>query len=225
MNFFLLCRKQSKLTDNLQSVLHGLGSIHLIEDDVINDKEGFTGMCTHTILPDGKSSSAWDKAFIDIQPETSWFIEDDVAFNRSTIEHLIHLTNESDKDLSTFYVRSPSDQPDWPWWKKNEGYFENPVKSLNPICRIKGHVIEKILQFQKEHGHFIFHELLFANLAESYFDFKKETPSMFSHFAWRPALERIPLRHAHKVMHPIKAVTPHTKACHPSSIAKLLGGQ
>lgn len=142
VHIFILCRRRSAATNGLRSAIKNFGTVHIIEDEMIPDVSGFEGMCSHSVLPAGKKSSAWDKAFIGIDFEDSWFIEDDVAFSPSVFERLIERTDALAVDLCSCEITTQDADPDWYWWNKYPSYNFSK-RSLNPFCRMSGDLIKK----------------------------------------------------------------------------------
>lgn len=87
--------------------------------------------------------------------------------------------------------------------------------SFNPLCRLSARLLQKVLEFRKDNGRFIFHEVLFASLAMegrmACLDWNKrpEFKRLFSEFRYRPPLEQaVP-----GISHPVKDPAVHAAIC------------
>lgn len=132
---------------------------------------GFTNL---TRSPYIKKPSAWDKAFYFVSNndltklyDYFFFIEEDVYSTDYTniIKFILDSNDFYSHDLLTKLIRPQSHYPTWKHWK--EEYvkeFKFPSQSFNPICRISKTLLLNILDYQKKHSKFNFHEIIFPSL-------------------------------------------------------------
>jgi hypothetical protein len=98
-NFKILAREEGIKTDNLRKLLSPLGEVEIILD-VEGDIEGHTGMTGRW----RNSTTAWDILFKDLEEEYTWIIEDDVAFNKETIESIFNKFKFKETDLISNWI-------------------------------------------------------------------------------------------------------------------------
>ena len=125
---------------------------------------------------------AWDKAFwflkqSHIEYSHVWLIEDDCYLNKDHFVDYIKTFKNNQSDILHFGwrktrcdLRDPNNDWIWPWVDGEEKYF--PIKqqasSLNVITRLSHKLVDRIISFHEEHQQFLFHELLFASIANKY---------------------------------------------------------
>lgn len=87
-----------------------------------------------------------------------------------------------------------------------EGFFEEPWRSFNPLCRLSGRLVREILDFREARRRFTFHEVFFASVAKAHgmrcFDWGKDAELKYdvAHFRYRPVIESaLP-----GIVHPVK---------------------
>jgi hypothetical protein len=202
MNAVILTYKHETHSRVLYDNLSNLGLKVKIVHGPNHNIDGYEGMCSRGICYNGKKTTAWDLAFKDILCETTWFIEDDVAFTQDAFSNLLKETSDLNVDLISKDIRNPDD--DLYWAHRNlECHTDKRMYSFNPLCRCSPNLISKILEYRNKHGHFSFHEIMFPSLAETQFDLKKLKSVVFEQFRWREIA--IPLKsNARSFYHPIK---------------------
>jgi hypothetical protein len=213
--FKILARKESVKTDNLTKLLSPLGEVEVILD-VEGDVEGHTGMT-------GKwrnSTTAWDILFKDLKEEYTWIIEDDVAFNKETIESVFNKFKFKEIDLISNWVSHRETCVCWCWWPLTKEFTDirasQSWKSLNCFCRVSPNLINKTKSFIKKHKKGLFHEIVLPTLAETREDFRAEGfYNCFNtrYFNWSQS--KVPLDNIKdgRVYHPVKSDDKHKEIC------------
>src|SRR5690606_36105980 len=118
-------------------------------------------------------------------------------------------------DLSALEFNSKVNEPDWAHWSHAEGYFDDPCRSFNPICRLSPRLIAVILEFRRIHKRFLFQEVLFASLAAAHglsvLDWRKDekVSNLFENFRFRPEISQP----CSGVCHPVKDEVLHRQIC------------
>lgn len=228
--FKILAREESVKTDNLRKLLSPLGEVEIILD-VEGDIEGYTGMT-------GKwkdSTTAWDILFKDLEEEYTWIIEDDVAFNKDTIESIFNIFKFKETDFISNWVRHRNTCVCWCWWgllgPREPNFKPNRVtksalftdikiseswKSLNCFCRVSPNLIKKTKSFIKKHKKGLFHEILLPTLAETRTDFRDTCIAGYfeqDNYNWDKNMVKLGEIQEYKVYHPVKADEKHTEIC------------
>jgi hypothetical protein len=180
MRFIILSRAKSAATNALSHRLAPFGDVTVIED-IGPHPEGYEMLTTL------KRVTAWDRAFVNLNADSAvWFIEDDVHLGSdANIADLFSKAAKCGADLCATYIASKAEEPDWSQWE-SDFYFKHQRKSFNPICRLSAELIGRVLAFRELHNKFIFHEILFASLAKSYWNMQHACPELFGCFHWRP---------------------------------------
>lgn len=221
--FLILARALGTLTKSLTQVLAPLGRVEVIVDQpaggehapkeesstvisIADDEaEGYGGLMSHWF----PAITAWSRAFVHLDrtlksDEAVWFVEDDVAADARSIAELVRKTAARGADLSAIDLRSRAEDEHWPWWGYAENYFPEPRRAFQPLCRLSGKLVRRILDFRAHFGRFTFHEVLFASLAHE---------SRMIGLDWKSSPEFRDLvasfRHYPVVSHPVIGV------CHP----------
>ena len=194
--FWILTRAISPATDALAERLAPLGEVRVIEDRG-PEPYGYQMLTTLARV------TAWDRAFAELDGERPvWLIEDDVHLGDVDLADLIARATQSGADLCATDIASRTADPDWPHWGRGFD-FRHPCKSFNPLCRLSAGLIRQVLAFRELHQRFAFHEILFASLAESHWDMRRECPELFGRYRWRPL---IAAPAADRIEHPVKTV-------------------
>lgn len=230
--FLILCREPSENTDELVKVVGDLGICEVVTDTPSDAAvyypdelmEGFkhlSGFSTSCRL-----ITAWARAWMHLDQTSGtnrgnvWIIEDDVAATANSFRELVLLTRTFDADLSSWEVRSREQDPIWPHWHHGDRFFQEQVRSFNPLCRLSERLISITLEFRRNHGHFTFQEVLFASLAAahglSYLDWRNDHRSrkLFRTFRYTPEVSW-PIR---GISHPVKNKEIHTTICRKSTV-------
>ena len=183
--------------------IHSLGQHGnvILCSDLEAIKPGFRSMCSFISFPE---ITSWDVAFSKLadDPKDSWFIENDVRWGKNALSKLFELGDRREELVSCEYSLQ-CDDPDWYWWQHYAHHFTQPAKSFNPVCRLRESLIHKILDFRNRHSSFVFHELLFASLADSCFDLKT-TKLAGKSFRWRPEVKAMEMLYPSRLYHPVK---------------------
>ena len=213
--FKILARRESVKTDNLRTLLSSLGEVRVILD-VEGDVEGCTGMTGRW----KENTTAWDILFKDAEEEYTWIIEDDVAFNKETIESIFNKFKYKEVDLISNCVIHHTDSANDGWWKLLEEFTDvrasQSWKSLNCFCRISPNLIRKTKSFIKKHKKGLFHEILLPTLAETREDFREEGFSKcFAQSCFHWSRHKVPLDNIEdgRVYHPVKSDDKHKEIC------------
>jgi hypothetical protein len=209
MNAIILTYKHPIHAGVLYSKFSKLGLnvkiVHATDENV----DGYEGMCSRGICHNGKRTTAWDLAFKDISCETTWFVEDDVAFTEQAFSNLLEETSGINVDLITNKIRRPEDDLYWSH-RKTVCHVDKRMYSFNPLCRCSPNLISKILDYRNKHGQFSFHEILLPSLAETRFDLKELKRISFEQFRWNDIA--IPLMgNDVSFYHPIKTVSDYVR--------------
>lgn len=164
--------------------------------------------------------TAWSRAMVHLErtledDEAVWFVEDDVAGDADTFARLVAGTAARNRDLAAQELRSKRDDPDWWAWWRADGFFDEPWRGFQPLCRLSPRLLRAVLDFQKQHGGFTFHEVLFASLAHREgmrclawcrdAEFKHGMPV----FRYRPAVDAV----EQGICHPVKDAGIHGEIC------------
>ena len=186
--YIIICRKVTKNICNKYS-FKGIKNIVFISDTkpdftqhnviyydnntMINN--GFWGMHSEIKI------TSWDKAFFYLKLHHSpdkyyWIIEDDCYLNKNKfIEYVNSLSKNTTDALFFGWHKSYKNNKNWFHWNKNikslQSYYfsgNNLQSSINQIIRLSDALVCKILDFQKYHNRFIFHELLIASLISKF---------------------------------------------------------
>jgi len=174
----ILCKDRSKKIISLENSISSNHTDFLTVCDSLTlnlDKKLLdAGFYNLTRSPYIKKPSAWDKAFYTISYNELYnkynyffFIEDDVySKNYECLNEFIHeCINNFHEDFITKQVRPQSHHPNWKYWKENYiSDLKHPSQSFNPLCRISNKLIKLILNYQRLHKKFEFHEILIASL-------------------------------------------------------------
>lgn len=213
--FKILARQESVKTDNLRTLLSPLGEVKVILD-VEGDVEGYTGMTGRW----RSNTTAWDILFKDLEEEYTWIIEDDVAFNKETIESIFNKFKSKKVDLISNWVTHHKDCANDGWWKLLEEFTDVKAsqswKSLNCFCRISPNLIRKTKSFIKKHKKGLFHEILLPTLAETREDFRaEEFENCFDKSCFHWSRDMVPLNNIEdgRVYHPVKLDDKHKEIC------------
>jgi len=214
--FKILSRQKSVKTDNLKTLLSPLGEVKVILD-VEGDIGGHTGMTGRW----KSNTTAWDILFKDLEEEYTWIIEDDVAFNKETIEFIFNKFKSKEVDLISNWIKHYKDcSNDWGWWTLLNDFPDviasQTWKSLNCFCRISPNLIRKVKSFIKKHEKGLFHEILLPTLAETREDFRaEEFKSYFDKSCYHWSQKKVLLDNIEdgRVYHPVKSDDKHKEIC------------
>lgn len=225
--FLILCREHGVPSRNLRNVLQAKGEVVIIPDKEApgltwftdDEMEGYGGLVSHSLA--GKSVTAWERAWKWLAlnrpapDERVWFVEDDVAANAGIFARLIEESAAVDADLSATEIFTRADDPGWYHWSRATGWFDDPARSFNPLCRLSARLATAVLDFRETHGQFIFHEILFPSLLSElglpYLDWKEDrkTAALFESFRYRQVLDAP----RPGVCHPVKSPDLHSEIC------------
>lgn len=170
---------------------------------------------THPFTFEIPQTTAWDLAFKDIEIEDTIFIEDDVAANETFWKPFFKFLNEGGSKYeyiaSDIFMPSQSDAHLMHW------KYYRPVgivrRSFNPFCVLKASLVHKVLDFQKQYGCFVFHEILFAGLANNHYDLRNDIKFNLQFFHNKMDT-KIPMKFLDRALvHPVKLDTEHKKVC------------
>ncbi len=242
--FLILAREAGTMTEQLVRVLSPLGQVEVIVDRPLGDSlasavadrryihlgdeeaAGFGGLMSKSgPFP---RITAWSRAFAHLaqtveEDEAVWFVEDDVAGDVDSFAALIAATRAKQADLSALDIRTRHEDAHWPWWSYADGVLPSPCRAFQPLCRLSGRLLRAVLDFQKRHQRFTFHEVLFASLAHehgmTWLDWRKDpaTKALVEDFLYRPDVNRV-----HRgVSHPVKDPLLHHAICSLPSLAAL----
>jgi len=234
--FLVLARESGGLTEYLIQVLKPHGKVEVIvdcppsvsktseSDEVqsiyLTDEEaaGFSGlMSTSSPFP---VTTAWSRAFAHLartvkEDEAVWIVEDDVAADMDSFAALVRATRAKSADLSALDVHTRHEDPHWWWWNYADGFFANPCRAFQPLCRLSSKLLRVVLDFQMQQQRFTFHEVLFASLAHEHgmttLDWRKvpSIANMLEDFRYRPYVSRL----QRGVLHPVKDQNLHHAIC------------
>lgn len=234
--FMILARTAGSAPESLTKVLEPLGRVEVILDSQgVVEGSGPTGAQRRTYLPDGAISgfvglmgrsgsfpeiTAWSRALAHLantlQPDEGvWFVEDDVAGDTMSFAELVAKTVALRVDLAAMDIRSKREDAGWYFWNNAEGFFDEPSKAFQPLCRVSGRLLREILNFQEKHGFFIFHEILFASLNRQlggrYLSWNDDRnfEHLFPEFRYRPEVEVL----RRGICHPVKDEHLHRQIC------------
>lgn len=225
--FLILCRTPSPATARLSRTLESFGTVEVISDspapaavwhaDEALDGFHFLNGIDSSHSPLTARERAWKH--LDLMPVDSrdnvWLIEDDVAGSVASWAELTDKTVELGAALSAVEIRSRENAPHWAHWGNGEGLFSRQSASFNPMCRLGSRLVSEVLEFRKQFGNFIFHEVLFASLAAefgfSHLDWLKNelTAPLFKSYRFRPELTAA----AGGICHPVKDDRIHQAIC------------
>ena len=187
-----------------------------------DEAEGFDGLMGRLdVLP---RITAWSRAMVHLartleEDEAVWFVEDDVAGDAASFAELVRATCEVDADLAAWHVRTRAEDPGWYFWSRAEGFFQEPCRAFQPLCRVSGRLLREVLDFRERHGRFIFHEVLFASLAREkgmrLWDWSAECGERFAVFRDRPDTRPV----ERGISHPVKDARVHEAICRFSDVA------
>lgn len=224
--FLILTREISAESRRLQEILSPIGIAEIIADSPAGGgiwypdekAKGYRGMMGFSAqFP---QITAWSRAMCHLSEtlepgERVWFVEDDVAGSNSFFTRLVKLTADSDADLSAFEIRSRDEDPGWPCWSLAEPWFNRSWRSFSPLCCVSSRLLDKAMEFGRNHGRLAFHEILFASLAANHgmklldWSLNPNSRALFGEFRYRPALEGpVP-----GVCHPVKSPQVHEGIC------------
>ena len=113
VNIFILCRKSSPTTEQLQSILEKFGCVDVICDTSCCDEQGywyphdemFGFELLNSFNKTSKTIAAWERLFKHLSLNLSeirgpvWIVEDDVAGSAEAWEYLIKVTNDEMKSI------------------------------------------------------------------------------------------------------------------------------
>jgi predicted O-methyltransferase YrrM len=164
--------------------------------------------------------TAWSRAFAYLErtlgdEESVWFVEDDVAGSAGSFADFVARSAAREADLCAVEIRTKGDDPNWPWWGYGDGYFNEPCRGFQPLCRLSGRLIREVLSFRRKHGSFTFHEVLFSSLAHlhgmSWLDWSRddEFKGSIAEFRYRPEVEWVVVG----ISHPVKDAGIHRRIC------------
>ena len=214
-NFKILAREEGIKTDNLRKLLSPLGEVEIILD-VEGDIEGHTGMTGRW----RNSTTAWDILFKDLEEEYTWIIEDDVAFNKETIESIFNKFKFKETDLISNWVSHRGTSVHWGWWRLIKEFSDirasQSWKSLNCFCRVSPNVIKKTKSFIKKNKKGLFHEIILPTLAETRTDFRDTCIASYfepNNYHWKKKKVQLGNIQGYKVYHPVKSDEKHTEIC------------
>jgi len=144
-NCIVLCRRLNRRVMQLVESAAPLGRARVVEDRGAV-REGYWGLAT--LAP----TTAWDRAFQGIEARTTWFLEDDVSGTVRWFGELARRTHRLEAELLACDILTRSQSPNWKWWRRRAReaeLFPEPRKSFNPICRLSGTLIEKVLALRR----------------------------------------------------------------------------
>lgn len=223
MRFRILCRCENPQADNLAKILQCFGEVKIVEDTGPL-KAGYDQLCSSACYNKRTKTTAWDRAFYDLDAQTTWFVEDDVVASYDSFAYLFDNTKERTEELLCQQVW-PTKDDTWYWWNHPDTKmfvdyrFPHPSRSFNPICRLTRPLVQKVLDFRCAFGRFCFHEILFASLATTYYSLRDLPGLDMSYFRWRPEIGPADLEsptkpnHHRIIYHPVKNTTLHTRIC------------
>lgn len=185
--FLILCRKVTKeLYLNYSQInMKNLYFISDSEPDInksniiyLDTKEvfvkNFKGL--HSRIP----VTSWDKVFYFLNQhirekniffKNYWIIEDDCYLNKNIfMDYISNTINNDESDLILYGWYKKFGIHSWGHWGKNNNIFSKKelCASINQIIRISNNLLTEVLDFQKIHNKFIFHEILFASLVNKF---------------------------------------------------------
>jgi hypothetical protein len=174
--------------------------------------------------------TAWSRAFVHLartleDDEAVWFVEDDVAGNYESFAELVSKTACQNPDLAALELKTKQEDKHWPWWSYAEEHFEEPCRGFQPLCRLSGRLVQKVLDFRQSNGGFTFHEVLFPSLAHAAGMRCLEWTSsaafkhLFHTFRYRPNVTAVRIG----ISHPVKDAALHESACSapPSELPRI----
>ncbi len=243
--FLILAREASAQVQNLWKVFEPLGQVEVVVDRIgdlgesvgtgcpddglgqvvpatvwIPDEEadGYSGLMGRTA--DFPVVTAWTRALVHLgatlqDDEAVWFVEDDVAGDADSLIGLVEWTRRRNPDIAALDIRTRESDDEWFFWSRAEGFFTEPVRAFQPMCRLSSRLIREVLRFREEQGGFIFHEVLFASLAKrhgmSMLDWIQDVncARYFPTFRYRPEVLEI----ERGVSHPVKNEIIHKAIC------------
>jgi predicted O-methyltransferase YrrM len=224
--FLILARRATGAAASLQRVLAPLGKAEVIVDSEAGggiwypDERvgGFGGLMSDSRpFP---AITAWSRAMFHLSRtladgETIWFVEDDVAGGGAWFGALVRETAATGADLATLEIHPRTAGDWWQHWRYADGFFENPWRSFNPLCRVSARLVRRALELRERHGRFTFHEVLFASLAKENgmacldWNARPEFKRLFPAFRFRPPLDHsVP-----GISHPVKDAAVHAAVC------------
>ena len=213
--FKILAREESVKTDNLTKLLSPLGEVEIILD-VDGNIKGHTGMTGRW----KNSTTAWDILFKDLEEEYTWIIEDDVAFNKETIESIFNEFKFKEVDLISNWIAPRHLCVCWGWWGLIEEFTDirasQSWRSLNCFCRVSPSLIRKIKEFRLNRKRNLFHEISLPSLAKTRIDFRDEGFAGYfelNNYNWDKKVVRLDGIEEYKVYHPVKSDEKHTEIC------------
>ena len=242
--FLILARKAGTMAEGLRKVLEPLGKVEVIVDRreeafipvtrpagdgqeenppstiFIPDAEadGFGGLMSNSAsFP---WITAWSRAMVHLSrtlepDEAVWLVEDDVAGDKASFAELVELTATAGVDLAAVDLRTRDEDSHWPQWRYADGYFDEPSRGFQPLCRLSGRLVREVLAFRERHGRFAFHEVLFASLARnsgmSWQNWSRDvtTRHLLPTFRYRPEVRPI----ERGINHPVKDPLVHEAVC------------
>lgn len=227
--FLLLCREPGPRVVNLSQVLSDFGKVLVISDTECGEElglhlkdvemHGFELM--NFFEGQRKAVTAWERGWKLLAERLGeitgpvWFVEDDVAGGAEAWSELIEATERVDADFSACEIRSLEDDQGWKHWRKGAGFFQEPARSFNPLCRVSARLVLAVLEFRRQHGRFCFLEMIFASLVRehglSYFDWKEDAllASTTEEFRYRPEVQCA----GAGICHPVKDEAVHGALC------------
>ncbi|MBB5353714.1 putative O-methyltransferase YrrM [Haloferula luteola] len=230
--FLILARRCGGAAADLLRVTGPLGKVEVVVDEIppagelpgdhvwIPDEEAeaFVGATTSAI-PD---TTAWERALAHLEhsydpEEAVWFVEEDVAGDAEDFTSLLAATRRLNPGLAATDVVSRGEEPGWHWWEllTKEDDVSEPWRAFVPLCRLRPELVREVLQFRKDRGRMLLHEILFASLAKRSgmlcLDWK-EHPRTAPHlgaFRFRPEVDRW----MRGISHPVKDGEVHRAIC------------
>ena len=181
-NVFLILCKQVTMDLYVAYSEIGMSNMYFISDqkpeidkpNVIHYSDDMMSELNFTNMHSQISVCSWDKAIyflstMNNKPSTNyWFVEDDCYLNGDTFTKHVDQMIDHHADLMLYGWYKIRGTHSWHNWFRNDECFEAHElrASINQIVRVSDSLIDKVIEFRNTHDKFVFHEILFASLAE-----------------------------------------------------------
>lgn len=220
--FLILAREPSPASERLKRILKPLGKVEVVLDRVGSDDAD----PAHVLIPEEEAGAfggmmsdsgpfpwvtAWSRALCHLSrtrriDEAVWFVEDDVAGNPTSFKALKEATRRVEVDLAAINIQTHRENRGWPYWRYAAGFFTEPARSYQPLCRLSPRLVDAVLALQAERGRCTFHEVMFASVALGEgmrcLSWYREPGfrDLFGEFRYRPEVRSV----QHGICHPVK---------------------